>query len=100
MSFRRNARSRLARRRAPVILGSTARQSTEAPPMSRIPRATTKSQPIVRVVFVDRLEKEMMDLRALRQEVADAETRAIPLALQPLDLPHWRQLRFTSGRLS
>lgn len=68
--------------------------------MSRIPRATTKSQPIVRVVFVDRLEKEMMDLRALRQEVADAETRAIPLALQPLDLPHWRQLRFTSGRLS
>jgi len=68
--------------------------------MRRISRATTKPCPIVRVVFVDRLKQEMMDLKALRQEVADAETRAIPLLPQPLDLPHWRQLPFISGRRS
>jgi len=58
--------------------------------MRRNPRAAIKPQPIVRVIFVDRLEQEMMDLKALRQEVADAETRALPLVPQPLDLPHWR----------
>ena len=68
--------------------------------MRRIPRATTKSQPIVRVIFVDRLRQEMMDLKALRQEVADAETRALLLVPQPLDLPHRHQLPLISGRFS
>jgi hypothetical protein len=64
--------------------------------MRRISRAT-RYQPNVRVVFVDLLEQEMMDLKALRKKVADAETRT----RKPLDLllRHWRPLPFTCGRL-
>jgi hypothetical protein len=68
--------------------------------MRRNRRAATKPQTIVRVIFVDRLEQEMMELKALRQEVADAQTRALALVPQLLDLPHWRQLPFLSGRPS
>ena len=64
--------------------------------MRRISRAT-RYQPKVRVVFVDLLEHEMMDLKSLRKKVADAETRAH----KPLDLllRHWHQLPFARRRL-
>jgi hypothetical protein len=67
--------------------------------MRRFSRATTRPQSNVRVVFVDRLAQEMMHLRALRKEVADAETRATPQVRHALDLPlrHWRQLPFRFG---
>lgn len=68
--------------------------------MRRISRVRTNSRPIVRVVFVDLLEQEMMDLKALRKEVADAETRSAPQVRQQLNLPRWRQPPFISGRLS
>jgi hypothetical protein len=53
--------------------------------MRRIPRATTNKANI-RVVFVDPLEEEMMDVEALRKEVADAERRAAPQVRQPMNL--------------
>jgi hypothetical protein len=69
--------------------------------MRRISRATTKHQSSIRVVFVDPLEREMMDLKVLRQEVADAETRALLAVPQSPDLPHRCQLPFfISGRPS
>ncbi len=52
--------------------------------MRRISRATTR-HPDVQLVFVDPLKLEMMDLKALRKEVADAERRAVP-QVQPSDL--------------
>jgi len=64
--------------------------------MRRISRATTKHRSTIRVVFVDRLEREMMDLKALRREVAEAETRV----RHPLDLADWGQPPFISGRRS
>ena len=60
--------------------------------MRRISRATTKHRSAIRVVFVDRLEREMMDLKALRQEVADAEMRALLAVPQAPDPPPSCQL--------
>jgi len=48
--------------------------------MRRISRATTKNDRNIRFVFVDLLEQKMMDIKALRKKVADAERRA---ALKP-----------------
>jgi hypothetical protein len=56
--------------------------------MRRIPRATTIRNENVRVVFVDSLKQQMIDLKALRKRVAEAELLATPR--QPLSTPTTR----------
>jgi hypothetical protein len=51
--------------------------------MRKVARAPAGTPSNIRVVFVDLLKKEMMDLKALRKAVADAERRAAPQAPQP-----------------
>jgi hypothetical protein len=54
--------------------------------MRKVARAPASPPSNIRVVFVDLLKKEMMDLKALRKEVADAERRAVPQLRRSLDL--------------
>jgi hypothetical protein len=58
--------------------------------MRRIPRATTIRNVNVRVVFVDSLKHQMIDLKALRKRVAEAERLATPSARRPLSTPTTR----------
>ena len=55
--------------------------------MRRFSRAPASNRPNIRVVFVDLLKQQMIALKALRKEVADAERRAIPQMRRQLDLP-------------
>jgi hypothetical protein len=53
--------------------------------MRTISRATA-TNPNIRVVFVDLLEQQMIDLNALRKRVTEAERRAAAHAHKPLNL--------------
>jgi hypothetical protein len=53
--------------------------------MRTISRATA-TNPNIRVVFVDLLEQQMIDLKALRKKVTEAERRVAAHAHKPLNL--------------
>ena len=54
--------------------------------MRRIPRATTTRNSSIRVVLVDALKQQMIDLKALRKKVTEAERLAAPNAHRPLSI--------------
>jgi len=52
--------------------------------MRRIPRATSDDDSEILVIYVDLLEQDMRDLKALRKRVAEAEKRAAPQVHRPI----------------
>ena len=52
--------------------------------MRRISRATSDDDSEILVIYVDLLEQEMRDLKALRKRVAEAEKRAVPQLHRPV----------------
>ena len=79
-----------------LLCARLARQSTGAAPMRTISRATA-TNPNIRVVFVDLLEQQMIDLNALRKRVTEAERRVAAHAHKPLNLQLTREAALLSA---